>query len=209
MPGPSSPCPANHFANHGREEDRATYHGTIDNVDAPEVRSAVGLCWRAYLGYWDGRCQCGYLPALPPTAARTLRNHGIINRRVREAVLGLIAWTVIAYPCPLFRKHRREGDHETYRERLGTLTAPRYVPRSVFVGERTSIIEVVDTNAVTSSRYPRPLHEPYGTTGSSIVGFVKRSLYLLTGPSSIIHTHHFANINGKRTAARTLRHLKT
>gem|GEM_PF-2714867 len=66
-------------------------------------------------------------------------------------------------------------------ERLGTLTAPRYVPRSVYVGDRAWVIGMVDANAVTSSRYPRPLHEPYGTTGSSIVGFVKRSVGLLPG----------------------------
>ena len=48
-------------------------------------------------------------------------------------------------------------------ERLGTLTARRYAPRSVYVGERAWVIEMVDANAVTSLRYPRPLHEPYGT----------------------------------------------
>jgi len=58
------------------------------------------------------------LTCLTPTAARTLRNYGIIDRRVREAVLGLIDWTVIAYPYPSFRKHRREEDRETY---LGTI----------------------------------------------------------------------------------------
>ena len=55
------------------------------------------------------------LRCVNPTAARTLRDHGIIDRRVREAVLGLIDCTVIAYPCPSFRKHRREEDRETYR----------------------------------------------------------------------------------------------
>jgi hypothetical protein len=88
-------------------------------------------------------------------------------------------------------------------ERLGTLTARRYVPRSVFVGDLAWVIEMVESNAVTSLRYHRLLHEPYGTTGPSIVGFVKRSWYLLTGPRSLIHTHHFANIDGKRTAKRT------
>jgi|LakMenEpi03Aug12_release.lakeMendotaPanAssembly.Ray.scaffolds.fasta_scaffold81363_1 hypothetical protein len=44
-----------------------------------------------------------------------LRDCGIIDRRVREAVLVLIDWTVIAYPCSSFRKHRREEDRETYR----------------------------------------------------------------------------------------------
>jgi len=46
--------------------------------------------------------------------------------------------------------------------KLTNLAAPRYVPRSVFVGERAWVIEMVDANEVTSLRYPRPLHEPYG-----------------------------------------------
>jgi len=55
------------------------------------------------------------LTCLTPTAARTLRDYGIIDRRVREAVLVFIARTVIAYPCPSLRNHRREEDRETYR----------------------------------------------------------------------------------------------
>jgi hypothetical protein len=43
-------------------------------------------------------------------------------------------------------------------------------------------VDLVDTNAVTSLHYPRPLHEPYGPARSSIVRFVKRSWCLLTGP---------------------------
>ena len=111
--------PCSSFRKHRREEDRETYRGTIGDVDSAKVRSAVGLCRRSCLGYWNGRCKCGYFVALPPTAARTLRNHGIIDRRVREAVRGLIAWTVIAYPHPSFRKHRREEDRETYRGAIG------------------------------------------------------------------------------------------
>jgi len=107
------PCPS--LRNHRREEDRETYRGAIRHVDSAKVRSAVGLCRRTCLGYSDGRCQFGYFVALPPTAARTLRNYGIIDRRVREAVLVLMPWTVIAYPYPSFRKHRWEEDRETYR----------------------------------------------------------------------------------------------
>ena len=44
------------------------------------------------------------LNCVTPTAARTLRNYVIIDRRVREAVLVLIDWTVIAYPHPSFHK---------------------------------------------------------------------------------------------------------
>ena len=43
------------------------------------------------------------------------------------------------------------------------LTAPRYVPRSVFVGERTWVIEMVDTQFGYLVLLPRPLHEPCGT----------------------------------------------
>ncbi|MFM2220085.1 MAG: hypothetical protein RL240_4403 [Planctomycetota bacterium] len=103
------------FRKHRREGDRETYRGAIGDVDSAKVRSAVGRCRRAYLGYCDGLCQCGYLVTLPPTAARTLRNRAIIDRRVREAVLVLIAWTEIAYPCPSFCKQRREEDRETYQ----------------------------------------------------------------------------------------------
>ena len=63
--------------------------------------------------------QMRLLRCVPPTAARTLRNYGIIDRRVREAVLVFIARTVIAYPCPSFRKYRREEDRETYRGAIG------------------------------------------------------------------------------------------
>jgi len=99
------PCPS--LRNHRREEDRETYRGAIRHVDSAKVRSAVGLCRRTCLGYSDGRCQFGYFVALPPTAARTLRNYGIIDRRVREAVLVFIARTVIALPCSPFRKSPR------------------------------------------------------------------------------------------------------
>ena len=78
-----------------------------------------------------------------------LRDCGIIDRRVREAVLRFIAWTVIAYPHPSFRKHRREEDRATYRGAIRHVDSARYVPRSVFVGERTWVIEMVDANAVT------------------------------------------------------------
>jgi hypothetical protein len=33
------------FRKHGREEDRATYRGTMDHADNARVRSAVGLHW--------------------------------------------------------------------------------------------------------------------------------------------------------------------
>jgi hypothetical protein len=66
-----------------------------------------------------------------------------------------------------------------------------------------------DGIAVTSLRHPLPLHETFVTTGTSTIGFVKRFLGLLTGRSSIIHTHHFANIDGKRTAKRTGERLGT
>ena len=57
------PCPAHHFANHGREEDRATFLGAIDDVDSAKIRSTVGLMvganWvmdvvDAIGGCWDG-----------------------------------------------------------------------------------------------------------------------------------------------------------
>ena len=52
----------------------------------------------------------------------------------------------------------------------------------VDIANRSDVVgSQVDANAVTSSHYPRPLHEPCGTAGSSIVGFVKRSLGLLPG----------------------------
>ena len=59
------------------------------------------------------------LRCVTPTAARTLRNYRIIDRRVREAVLVLIDWTVIDYPHPSFREHRQEEDRETHRGTIG------------------------------------------------------------------------------------------
>jgi hypothetical protein len=65
------------------------------------------------------------LRRVTPTAARTLRHYGIIDRRVREAVLVLIDWTVIAYPHPSFREHRREEDRETYRGAIGDVDSAK------------------------------------------------------------------------------------
>jgi hypothetical protein len=45
--------------------ERETYRGAIGDVDNAKVRSAVGLCWRPCLSNGGGRCQCGYLGALP------------------------------------------------------------------------------------------------------------------------------------------------
>jgi hypothetical protein len=45
--------------------ERETYRGAIDQVENNKVRSAVGLRWRPCLSNGGGRCQCGYLGALP------------------------------------------------------------------------------------------------------------------------------------------------
>jgi len=117
-----------------------------------------------------------------------------------SSIVGFVqrSWYLCPGPSSLIHTHHFaniDGKRTAKRTevRLGTLTARRYVPRSVYVDERTWVTAMFDTNAVTSSHYPRPLHEPYGTMGSSTVGFVKRSWYLLSGPSSLIHTHHLVN----------------
>ena len=171
------PCPS--LRKHRREEDRETYRGAIRHVDSAKVRSAVGLCRRTCLGYSDGRCQFGYFVALP----RPLHEpHGTMG----SSIVGFVkrSWYLCPGPSSLIHTHHFaniDGKRTAKRTevRLGTLTARRYVPRSVYVDERTWVTAMFDTNAVTSSHYPRPLHEPYGTTGSTTVGFVKRSGYLL------------------------------
>ncbi len=65
------------------------------------------------------------LNCVNPTAARTLRDHGIIDRRVREAVLVFIPGTVIDYPHPSFRKHQREEDRETYQGAIGDVDSAK------------------------------------------------------------------------------------
>ena len=95
-------------------------------------------------------------------------------------------------------------------ERLGTLTARRYVPRSVFVGERAWVIEMVDTQFGYFGALPptaaRTL-QYFGTFDRRVREAVVDAI--LPGPSSIYHTHHFANIDGKRTAKRTEERLGT
>jgi hypothetical protein len=75
------------------------------------------------------------LRCVAPTSARTLRDYGTFDRRVREAVLVLIAWNVIALTLSIILR-AMEGKRTGQRtlERLTTLRALRYVPRSVFVG---------------------------------------------------------------------------
>jgi hypothetical protein len=75
------------------------------------------------------------LRCVAPTAARTLRDNGTFDRRVREAVPVFTAWTVIALTLPIISR-TMEGKRTAQRtlERLTTLTAPSYIPRSVFVG---------------------------------------------------------------------------
>ena len=123
-PGPSSIIHTHHFTNHRREEDRETYRRTIGDVDSAKVRSAVGLCWRSCLGYQHGRCQCGYFVALPPTAARTLRDG--------SSIVGFVKRSWYLWPGPSsiihthhFTNHRREEDRETYRRTIGDVDSAK------------------------------------------------------------------------------------
>ena len=141
------------FRKHRREGDRETYRGAIGQVDSAKVRSAVGLCKRAYLGYCDGRCKCGYFVALPPTAARTLRDY---YGTAGSSTVGFVkrSWYLLTGRSSIIYTHHFahiDGKRTAKRtgERSGTLTTRRYVPRSVFVGERTWVIEMVDANEVT------------------------------------------------------------
>jgi hypothetical protein len=70
-------------------------------------------------------------------------------RRVREAVLVFIAWTVIGFPAQALAKSPR-GPRTAQRTkgRWTTLTGSRYVTRSVLVGDGGRVINVVDANAV-------------------------------------------------------------
>jgi hypothetical protein len=55
-----------------------------------------------------------------------------------------------AVPCSSSRKPpQRQRTAQRTMERLPTMTAPRYILRSVFVGDFARVIEMADSNAVT------------------------------------------------------------
>jgi len=65
-------------------------------------------------------------------------NHFLKDRRVREAVLVFIPGTVIAYPRPSFRKHRREEDRETYQGAIKHVDSAK-VRSAVGLGRRACL----------------------------------------------------------------------
>jgi len=131
----------------------------MDHFQKAKVRSAVGLTvnagWFMDVVNASGCCSDG-----DPTAPRTLRD--------LEAVLVIIAWTVIVLPCSSFREQPQDQGPRNVPRCDGPPSQGQGTFRSRFNGQRGLGYGCGQCVRVLFGWRPRPLHVPYVTYRSWI-----------------------------------------